>query len=148
MVVTSPSGVLCTIALSTLRMILPDRVFGNLVRIWTPDGVTNLPMRCWTQITNSLSREVLEGAACSLSPRHSPLENPLDWAQSSRRMTKTTTPSPLISSTTPIAAASATAEWVSIADSISAVPTRCPAILRTSSARPSIQKYPSASFMA
>ena len=62
--------------------------------------------------------------------------------------TYTSTMRPRMSSITGTAAASATSGTVSAADSISLVPSRCPATLITSSTRPRIRMYPSAVWTA
>ncbi len=110
-------------------MILPERVFGRSGAKSSSDGRANLPMSPATCPASSARSSSL----CSTP---------------SRRITNAAIISPLIGSSAPIAAASATAGWPTSDDSISVVEMRWPATLMTSSTRPSSQMSPSASVRA
>ena len=108
-------------------MILLLRVRGNSGTKWTPAGRSGLPSWAAT-VSATVVPEVAAGSCAGTA--------------------KTTTDSPLISSGTPMAAASATAGCVTAADSTSAGPIRLPAIKSVSSERPWMYHEPSSSISA
>jgi hypothetical protein len=105
-------------------MIFPDRVFGRSGAQMIRLGRANLPILIPTWSRSSL----VSAGPVSASPK---------------TVTYATTGWPEISSSTAMTAASATVVCATSADSISAVDSRCPDTLITSSIRPVIQKYPS-----
>ena len=113
----SPGSCPAYMARITRRMTLPFLVFGNSCTNRTASGLSAFPMACFTRSFNSCSRA---------GPRRA----------STLRTQKQISFSPLISSGTPIAAASLTIGCAMSTDSISAGPTRLPAILSVSSDRP------------
>src|SRR5947208_58836 len=125
-VVTSPSSRPSAISRSRRRMIFPERVLGRSSAQIMRFGLANLPMRSATV------------ARMPSSVDSSPSRFPCS-------VTKATIAWPVSSSCWPITAASATSGWATIADSTSAVESRWPETLTTSSMRPITQKYPSAS---
>ena len=127
--VTSPTSAKLETDAITRRMILPDLVLGMSGTIQTFFGRAILPI--------SVSIALLTLAAISSL-----------GAMPGLSETYTSTTRPRMSSMTGTAAASATSGTVSAADSISLVPSRCPATLITSSTRPRIRKYPSAAWTA
>ena len=114
----------------SLRMIFPERVFGSLLTKRISSGLA-IPPICFTTSAQTSSWSKLAGF--------------VEVPDFSLQVTKATIACPLISWGRPTTAASATWGWVTIALSISAVPRRWPATLRTSSILPDIQKYPSSS---
>src|SRR3989441_3675324 len=114
---TSPGSCLLEIAASTRRMILPERVFGMSGTMITCRGLAIAPIWETTdaEIFFAMSSEGLR-PGFSATYRSGTL--------------------PLIWSATGTTAASTTSGTSSAADSISLVPSRCPATLMTSSMRP------------
>jgi hypothetical protein len=102
-------------------MILPERVFGRSSAQTILFGRANLPIRVAT-----VSRM--------------PFSTSDEGSVPPRRVTKAQIAWPVSSSDWPITAASATSGWATIADSTSAVESRCPDTLTTSSIRPMTQK--------
>ena len=102
-------------------MIFPERVFGRSPDQITRFGRASLPIR---SATSSFSSPTI-----SSLPSRSP-----------SRVTKAQIACPVCSSLWPITAASATFGWETIADSTSAVESRWPETLITSSTRPSTQR--------
>ena len=113
----------------TRRMILALRVFGSSRANSMRSGRMARPMCCTTRSISSRRR-----ASLGASP--------------GRSTAKQTTVSPFTSWGTPMAAASVTAGCPTRTDSISAGPTRLPAILRVSSDRPWMYQKPSSSTYA
>ncbi len=108
---------------SSRRMILPERVLGRLSAKRMSSGLAIAPSCSPTQ---------------SRSSRTSAAVSPV--GRGPRSTTKANTDSPLMSCGLPTTAASATRGCATSADSISMVPSRCPATFSTSSMRPMIQK--------
>ena len=102
-------------------MILPERVFGMSETIHTFFGRAIFP----------ISLSIASLTFCSIS---------LLGVNPGLSATYTSTILPRSSSITGTAAASAISSTVMLADSISLVPSRCPATLITSSTRPRIRK--------
>ena len=102
-------------------MILPERVFGRSSAQMIRFGRANLPIRSATAARMPSTSSSLG----SVPPR---------------RVTKAQIAWPVSSSDWPITAASATFSWATIADSTSAVESRWPETLTTSSIRPITQK--------
>ena len=111
-VVTSPASAKLETAAMTLRMILPDLVLGMSATIQTFPGRAILPISVSITLV-TLSSISLLGLRPGLSETYA------------------STARPPISPMTGTAAASATSATVSAADSVSLVPSRCPATLIT-----------------
>ena len=98
---------------------------------------------------NELVQHIISGAANGpilvLTVFLKVLTNSSSSSKPTLRVVKQHIPCPLMGWGYPIAAACATASWATKADSISAVPMRCPDTFITSSTRPVIHVYPSLS---
>src|SRR6266513_2684537 len=99
----SPTGSPSSLARTTRRIILPERVLGKLVTNSSSSGVASGPTKVRTCLLSSTARDSV-GSTPFL------------------RITNTLTCSPFTSSGFPIAAASATAGWLTRLDSISIAP--------------------------
>ena len=119
-VVTSPSSRPSAMSRSSRRMILPERVLGRSSAQMIRLGRANLPIR--------------EATFSRISPISSSVPS-----RSPSSVTNAVIAWPVSSSAWPITAASATLPCETIADSTSAVESRCPETLTTSSMRPMIQ---------
>jgi hypothetical protein len=116
-VVMSPSSRPSAMSRSSRRMILPLVVLGRSRAQMMRSGRASFPMRCATCARIS--------ASIASSPAWSPCS-----------VTNATIACPVSSSARATTAASATASCATIADSTSAVDSRCPDTLMTSSIRP------------